>query len=124
MPWEMSLDEANKILYVKTRGVLTAQDATEMRNEGAAIIKQQKLIRCLLDHSNLDDYVLQTLEIYNLPSRYRKLGISHAVKLAVIAQEKLRANIKFFEDVCRNNGYQVSMFFSEAEAVAWLFGEW
>lgn len=120
MPWEMSCDEKQKTLYITTHGIMTLKDATIMRNEGAAIIKQNGLTRCLLDHSNLDEYVLQTFDIYNLPNRYRELEISHGIKLAVVVHEKLKENIQFYENVCRNNGYQVSMFFSQGEAKAWL----
>ena len=120
MQWQMTYDEADDILVVKTAGVIEIESATQMRNEGARLLKQHDCLCCLLDHTDLEADALQTLDIYNLPKRYAALGISHAMRMAVVVPPQFRKNMKFFEAVCQNNGYQVSVFFDHASALAWL----
>ncbi|NUM49296.1 MAG: hypothetical protein HUU38_31735 [Anaerolineales bacterium] len=120
LAWQFSLDETQSILIVKTEGTLDIEAATQMRNEGAAMIRQTGVLRCLLDHRALKGDTLSTLDIYGLPQRYKELGISHRFKMAVVVPERFRRNMLFFETVCRNNGYQVSVFFDCGEALAWL----
>ncbi len=120
MQWQMTYDEADSILVIKTTGVIEIESATQMRNEGARLLKQHGCLRCLLDHTDLEADALETLDIYNLPKRYAALGISHAMRMAVVVPPQFQKNMKFFEAVCQNNGYQVSVFFDHASALAWL----
>ncbi|MBP7998569.1 MAG: hypothetical protein KA338_04875 [Chloroflexi bacterium] len=120
MQWQMTYDKADGILYVKTSGVLEIESATQMRHEGAAILKQEGCLRCLLDHRDIEADLLQTMDIYNLPKRYGELGLSHALKMAVVVPAWLKENLQFYEIVCRNNGYSVSLFFDQESALAWL----
>ena len=53
MQWQMTYDEADDILVVNTAGVIEIESATQMRNEGANLLKQHDCLRCLLDHTNL-----------------------------------------------------------------------
>ncbi|MCB9134351.1 MAG: hypothetical protein H6636_02925 [Anaerolineales bacterium] len=120
MPWNTTLNLAQKMIIIQTWGTFKLEDANRMRNEGAALIRQHGLLQGLLDHSQLEAYTLQTMEIYELPKRYQELGISHRFKLAVVVPEMLRRDMAFYETVCRNNGYLVSVFFEQGEALAWF----
>lgn len=120
MEWQMSYDEAEHIIFIETSGVLDIDSATIMRNEGSMLIKKHHCMRCLLDHSNLSGDALATLDIYNLPKRYAELGIPHQFRMALVVPERFATNLKFYETVCRNNGYQASVFFDRPSALAWL----
>jgi hypothetical protein len=73
-----------------------------------------------LDHSDLSAYTLTSAQIYYLPARYRELGISHKFRMAVVVPAALKADLVFYETVCRNNGYMVSIFFDYDTAMGWL----
>jgi hypothetical protein len=91
-----------------------------MRAEGWATLQQHGYLRCLLDHSQAEGITLSTLNIYELPQRYKELNIPYSFRMAVIVPEKMREDLSFFETMCRNNGYSVSVFFDQESALNWL----
>ncbi len=118
--WTIAYDENRQILVVKTSGALKIEFADMMRAEALAIIRQKGCVGCLLDHSELEADLLTTLDIYYLPKKYQELGIHRNFKLALVVPSHLAENLRFFETVCRNNGYSVSIFFDHPSALAWL----
>ncbi|HNB52905.1 MAG TPA: hypothetical protein PK530_13230 [Anaerolineales bacterium] len=120
LSWQFSLNETYKLLIIQTQGVLEIQQATLMRTEGAALIREHNLVGGLLDHTGVIADALGTMDIYELPKRYLELGIPRRFRLAVVIPSKLQKNMEFYENVCRNNGYQVSIFFDREEAMHWL----
>ncbi len=120
MKWQMTYNETENTVIIKTSGVLETASATTMRNEGWEFIKQHGCLRCLLDHSDLEGYLLQTLDIYNIPKIYKEIGIPHSFRMAVIVPKILMKDLYFYETVCRNNGYFVSLFFEQEDAWNWL----
>jgi hypothetical protein len=120
MEWELSYQPSAGIIYIKTRGVLEINAATQMRNEGAALIKRHDCRRILLDHTLLDESALTTMETFDLPQIYNSLGISRAVKMALVVTLNMKTNLNFYETVCRNNGYSVMLFLDRERALEWL----
>jgi len=120
MNWQMNYDETEQIIFIKTFGVLDITSANLMRTEGFGLIKQHNCLRCLVDHSEITEDVLSTLEIYDLPKRYKELGIPRRLKMALVIRGEFMANLKFYETVCQNNGYLVSIFFDKESALGWL----
>ena len=120
MEWDLSYQPFEKIIYIKTRGRLEINAATQMRNEGVAQIKQHDCKRIQLDHTLLDDSALSTMEIFDLPKIYDSLGISRAVKMALVVTPIMKTKLRFYETVCRNNGYSVMLFTDRESALQWL----
>ncbi|MBK8781389.1 MAG: hypothetical protein IPO22_06215 [Anaerolineales bacterium] len=120
MKWELIHNTIDKILVVKTEGVLDLPSADRMRAEGWKVLKEHKYLRCLLDHSKADGISLSTLEIYDLPKRYKELNIPYNFRMAVVVPNTMQEDMAFFETVCRNNGYSVSVFFDHESALSWL----
>lgn len=120
MKWKIFHNSKDKILVIKTEGVLDIESANAMRNEGAELIKQHGYLRCLLDHSNAKDITLSTLDLYSLPKKYEELNIPRNLRMAVVVSDKLLKDLSFYETVCRNNGYLVSIFFDQESALDWL----
>ncbi len=120
MKWKISHNSADKILVIKTEGVLDIESANAMRAEGAGLIKQHGYLRCLLDHGDADGITLSTLDIYSLPKKYNGLGIPHNLRMAVVVCDNMRKDLSFYETICRNNGYLVSIFFDQESALTWL----
>jgi len=120
MKWTISHNTADKILVIKTEGVIDVAAANAMRNEGAKLIKQHGYLLCLLDHSLAEGYTLSTLDIYSIPKRYNELGIPRNFRMALVVPEQMRKDLIFYETVCRNNGYFASVFFDQESAITWL----
>lgn len=120
MKWNFTHNTNDKILIINTEGILDLESANMMRTEGWALLKQHGYLRCLLDHSLADDITLSTLNIYELPQRYKELNIPYNLRMAVIVPKQMREDLSFFETVCRNNGYSVSIFFDQESALNWL----
>lgn len=120
MNWTITHDLENHILIIKTQGRIDLETATQLRNEGAKEIRQHEYLRCLLDHSELEEYNLSTMDIYNLPKRYAELGIPHDFRMALVVPPHLQNDLNFYETVCRNNGYFASVFFDNESALIWL----
>ncbi len=120
MNWEMHYDESEKIIFIKTNGVLEIKSADVMRSEGVELIKKYNCMRCLLDHRDISKDALATMDIYELPKRYAEIGIPRQFKIALIVPEQLETNLKFYETVCRNNGFFASIFVDYKSALDWL----
>ena len=120
MKWEISHNTIDKILVIRTEGMIDIASANALRAEGVEQIRKHEYLRCLLDHSHAEGYTLSTLDIYSLPKKYMELGIPHNFRMALVVPENFREDMNFYETVCRNNGYFASVFFDEESALAWL----
>lgn len=120
MQWLMYYDENDKIVYTKTTGVLNIKEASVMRNEGIALMRKHNCMLGLLDHSELTGDHLTTMDMYNLPKQYVRLGVPREFRLASVVPERFMENLNFYETVCRNNGYYFSVFFDRESALRWL----
>lgn len=120
MEWKMHYDENDQIIYTKTSGVLEIKSAEIMRHEGIALAKKHNCHRGLLDHSEIMGDELTTMDIYNLPKKYNELGVPRTFRLALVVPKRFMENLKFYETVCHNNGYSMSVFFDRETALAWL----
>ncbi len=120
MKWNFSHNATDHILVVSTEGILDLPSANAMRAEGIELIRRHGYLRCLLDHSRAKGITLSTLDIYNLPKRYNELKIPHGFRMAVVVSNAMSKDLNFFETVCRNNGYSVSVFFDQVAALLWL----
>ena len=120
MEWDLSYQPSEEIIYIRTRGTLEINAATQMRNEGAKLIKRHDCKRILLDHTLLDKNALTTMETFDLPKIYDALGISRAIKMALVVTPNMKTKLKFYETVCRNNGYSVMLFLDRESALEWL----
>jgi len=120
MKWNFSHNSADKILVINTEGVLDLPSADKMRAEGYALINQHGYLRCLLDHSKADGFEISIFDTYEIPKRYKELNIPRTMRMAVVVPHKMRSDLDFYETVCRNNGYLVSIFFDSESALSWL----
>ncbi|MBP6178827.1 MAG: hypothetical protein KA473_14170 [Anaerolineales bacterium] len=120
MNWQMRYDENEQIIFIKTNGILEITSANYMRAEGAALIKEHNCMRLLLDHSGIVRDALSTMEIYDLPRRYEEMGLTRQLKMALVIPHEFVENLRFYETVCRNNGYSVQLFSDHDLALKWL----
>jgi hypothetical protein len=118
MEWTIVYWNELKILYIKTRGILTAENANVMVKD---IVDEMSRHECefqIVDHSNTE-MNLSVLEYYERPNVNERIGISRSWKIAMVFNPH-NENIQFMETVFRNRGYEFRGFLSLEEAKAWI----
>ncbi|MDP2372723.1 hypothetical protein [Reyranella sp.] len=120
MEWEISFDEKENILFVKTHGILDMASSKALTKECLEVIKKENCRRCLVDTREITSQNLGTLEIHSLPNLFTELDFPHDLRLAEVTLKKYAKDFGFFETVCRNNGYLASVFFDVESALQWL----
>jgi hypothetical protein len=120
MTWTMTYRASEGILSIETAGVLTIDKAEQLRTEALLVLLERKCTRCLLDHRGLTSEQLGVYNIYQIPQQYDQQKISRAIHLALVVRQDHKENFIFYENVCRNAGYQAATFIDSAAAEAWL----
>ncbi len=80
--------------------------------------------RILVDDTKWKTTVSE-LDIYSWPKLYEDLDVNRNNRIAVIspptpAEQK---SLQFYETVCRNRGWQISLFSTRQQALDWLLNE-
>jgi hypothetical protein len=120
MDWEISFDEKENILLVKTSGVLDMASSKALTKECIEIIKKKNYRRCLVDTRKITSQKLGTLEIHSFSNLFAELDFPRDVRLAEVTLKEYAKDFGFFETVCNNRGYMVSTFYEIEPALQWL----
>ena len=122
MAWRVYIDEKHpRVVMLVNQGTLTLQDYREQIAEAWALGQQEGIIDFCVDDRDLAPR-MSILEVYQFPAIYSEVGVDRSAKIAVIMNPKLAdsRSLRFYEDVCRNEGYNVTLFDTEDQAFAWL----
>lgn len=121
MPYSVTHSSEQKLIHIRNIGKLTPDDYRAGAREALRLSLEHGVLRCLIDNSALHNQV-GTTDLYTLPEFYESIGIPKTIKAAVLVSEQTPRidDIAFFETVCRNRGYDVKLFTSRDEALAWL----
>ena len=120
MDWEISFDEKENILFVKTRGILDVKSNTAMTKECLEVIKEKNCRRWLIDNQKITFQAFGTFDIHSLPKLYEELGFPRNLRLAEVTLKEYERDFSFYETVCYNRGYMVSVFYDVESALQWL----
>ena len=120
MEWSIEYLEGEELIYVRTKGVLTAEAANVMVKE----IADAAILHCcnnqIVDHRETK-FALNVLEYYERPEINSKLGMSHSWKIAMVFC-KLTTDTHFMETIFRNRGYNFRQFNDIEKARNWVLG--
>jgi hypothetical protein len=122
MAIEFSYVPDDELIVITCRGRITFGEIEEATMQGCRLAAQYRVSRFLADARDTESSV-GSHEIYDLPELYASAGISRSTMIAVVAQPdgKNFEDFRFFETVCRNNGYHyVETFNTVEDARAWL----
>jgi len=122
MPWTMTVKDDGQILHVVYQGSLESPELRAGTHEILTKMLAEKIDRVLLDCAEAHMEV-PAIDVYQLPDVYNSRGISRRQVRAAVVMPKdgyKREIYEFYEDVCRNRGYFVKLFETEAEAWTWL----
>jgi hypothetical protein len=120
MEWKIEYISTEDYLYIRTKGVLTAQSANSMVREIVEASARHQCDRQIVDHRETS-FALDLFEYYERPEVNKQIGISQRWKIAMIFRE-LDQNTLFMETVFRNRGYNFREFDDLEKAKRWLLG--
>lgn len=120
MEWKFVLHDKDRYLEVVTSGRVDGDGTINMAQAIAQTMKSQRLTRALIDHRNVESVTGSTLATYNRPKILRLIGLTLGIKLAELIRPEHQYHFKFFETVCFNQGYKLSVFYDKDQALGWL----
>ena len=121
MPSDVTYNSKLQIIEIIHSGTLSVQNIEKTTFEAMALHKELGVNAVLIDTSNLKS-VESLTELYDLPRQYDEGGVSRAIRIALVMPETSAARdaMKFYDNVCHNNGWEVRPFERLSEANEWL----
>jgi hypothetical protein len=120
MEWKIVIHDAPKYVEVITSGIVDADSSLNMVKAIAYTMRTHRITKAMVDHSNVESIVGNIIDIYDRPKLFRFIGIILRIKIAEVIKPEHLEHFKFFETVCINRGYQVSIFQDKENALSWL----
>ena len=125
MEWKIEIhdEDKHKDRYVEviTSGIADKDSSLNMAKAITYTMKTNRITKALIDHRNLVSVTGNTIDIYNRPKLFGIIGAILRIKIAEIIKPEHIEHFKFFETVCVNQGYQISVFQDREKALSWLF---
>jgi hypothetical protein len=103
---------------------ITAQELRMSINQAYQLSAEWGIHRFLVDASAAISHI-SLLTYFELPKVFMSLNLPRSSRIAVLSSrsQKGKERARFFENVCRNRGWQVKMFYHRLEALEWLGSE-
>lgn len=120
MEWNLVIHDKDRYLEVVTSGIVDSDGTVDMAQAIAKTMKSNRLTKALIDHRNVVNVLGSTLATYNRPKILRFIGLTLGIKLAELIRPEHENHFKFFETVCFNQGYKLSVFYDKENALTWL----
>lgn len=120
MEFNISYNEEDQIVVVKTHGDADAKSSSEMVQNIMMAMKEHRSLRCLLDHTEIHFVTGKTIEVFNRPDVIKNTGMPLNVRLAAVIPESYREHFDFLETVCNNRGISYRVFANGKSATNWL----
>ena len=121
MPYTITKHPDPSRIEIKYSGIITGEDLVNAINEFVTINADKRYLLVLTDLSELS-ISPSLLNVYDRIEMYEKLDISKETTEAVIIPISAFAKetVKFYDTACLNRGYNVKLFSTKDEALAWL----
>lgn len=119
MEWTIVLNAEHQCIEVVTRGIADKDTSLNMVNAIIHEMQTRQIKKVLIDHRNLENVAGSIMDIYERPQVLKDSG-ALGVKIALIVKPEHWGHFRFFETVCVNQGFSVSIFHDQKEAIAWL----
>jgi hypothetical protein len=121
MKWTIEIHD--HYAEVITTGIADVQSTQEMAKAMTIQLSKTKMDKVLMDHSQIEDVVGKTSEVYKRQEEFKGFGIPKPVKIAEIVNRTHMYFFSFLKTVLRNRGFNVEIFFDKEAALAWLLEE-
>ncbi len=120
MEWNIVIHNEEKYVEIVTSGVVDGDSTIDMAKAIAQTMRSNRLIKALIDHRNVVNVIGGTSGTYSRPKIFRLIGLTLGIKIAEIIRPEHEGHFRFFESVCHNQGYRLSVFQEKDKALAWL----
>ena len=120
MEWEIRIHNEENYVEVITKGVADKAGSLNMAKTITETMRQHRITRALIDHRNIESVSGETIEIYDRPKLLKMIGAILGIKIAEIIKPEHRKHFSFFETVCLNQGFKMSIFQEKLPALEWL----
>ena len=120
MEWNIKTHEEDGYVEVVTSGIVDFDGTIDMARAIAKTMRNNRVTKALIDHRNVENVVRNISATYTRPKIFRFIGLSLGIKIAELIRLEHEQHFKFFESVCRNQGYRLSVFQDEKKALTWL----
>jgi hypothetical protein len=125
MTWGIKENPGTARTELVYSGCLTKHDIEATATKALALAVQAGSGRFLKDLGKVETLDLTTIDIYNLPERWRSLKANRGNREAILAPDSsaIMNDILFYETACQNRGWQVKIFSQRQDAIEWLLAE-
>jgi hypothetical protein len=120
MEWKLIIHKEARFIDVITQGVAEKSGSLIMAKYIMEAMRTNGVTKALIDHRNITGVSRDTDEIDNRPKILKLIGLILGVKIAEIIRPEHIGHIKYFETVCKNQGFKLSIFQEPKEAMEWL----
>ena len=120
MEYEIRIHKEEKYVEVVTKGVANKDGSLSMAKTIKETMQQRKITKALIDHRNIESVSGEIIEIYDRPKLFRIIGVIWNIKIAEIIKPDHVEHFRFFETVCINQGFRISIFQEKLPALEWL----
>jgi hypothetical protein len=121
VPWKVELDSERGFVHSVYSGAVTREEVWAGTTETLRITAgqgPQKFFTEWVDATS----DLSTMDIFVIPDQWEAAGIDRRSMLALVVDRDggYWEDAAFYENACRNRGWQVRVFSDRTEAIAWL----
>jgi hypothetical protein len=120
MQWTITFNEEKRYHEVVTRGNVDKDGSMDMSKAIAQAMKQTETTRVLIDHRNISVVAGRRVDVGSRPDEHAELGLTEAIKVAVVVKAEHRQFFNYLQTVCVIRGYTFSVFEDKEEAIQWL----
>ncbi len=118
MEWETTIHR--NYIEIVTHGIAGKEKSLEMAKALTITMRRNKSTRVLIDHRNLEAISGATIDVYERPTLFRVIGVILGIRIAEVIKPDHQEHFRFLETVCRNRGFQFSIFYEKEQALRWL----
>ena len=113
-----------RIIRVRLSGPQTLADYRKQTEEVLRLAQSKNVNLILVDDQRAQN-MASTLELFAMPAMYEELGAPRSARVAIVMPHNSpsAADIRFYETVCVNRGFNVKIFATEPPAIDWLLGK-
>jgi hypothetical protein len=120
MEWELIVHKEEKYIEIITQGFADYDGSINMAKFITETMRNNRIKKGLIDHRNITGLSGKTIDIYYRPKALKLIGLLFGIKIAEVIKPEHIEHFRFFETVCRNQGFTISIFQEKTEALKWL----
>jgi len=120
MEWDIVIHDEDGYVEVITSGLADTDGSLNMAHAIKGTMRSHRIMKVLIDHRNIEDVAGDSFDIYDRPKIFRLIEVILRIRIAEIIKPEHLDHFGFFETVCRNQGFKLSVFQNKDKALAWL----